>query len=603
VQTIDWFEYREGLIFLLTAGVVAPLFRRMRLSPVLGFLLAGAVLGPSGLGRLAARVPWVAYFALPDLRRIAGLADFGVVFLLFMIGLELSFERVARLKRLVFGLGSLQVGACALTIGACAVAAGQSLAAAAAIGAALSLSSTAIVVPTLADRKRLGTTAGRTAFSVLLFQDLMVAPFLFAESVLGAPTHGDLALGLSWAIASAAMTLGALVLVGRLILRPMFHFVARAHSTEFFVAACLLVVVVSGLAAAAAGLSMSLGAFVAGLLLAETEFRREIEVTIEPFKGLLLGLFFVSVGASLDLGRLLIDPARILGLAAGLVALKAVLVDLAARPFGLSKSVRLHLGLLLGPGGEFAFVMLTGATAAKVIPAGVGADVAIAVTLSMAAIPFLASLAVGISPPRPDRDVEAERIAPPTELSGHVLIIGYGRVGRLVADMVVRNGLAYLAVDRDSTLVGRERRAGGPIYFGDATRPEFLRRCGIAGAKAVIVTMDNPHAAEETVVAARCERSDLTIVARARDPHQAQRLYELGATDAVPETIEASLQLSEAALIDLGVPMGLVIASIHEKRDEFRKLLQAPDRERRGVRLSTRMKNMSKSKRPEGSGA
>jgi monovalent cation:H+ antiporter-2, CPA2 family len=256
--------------------------------------------------------------------------------------------------------------------------------------------------------------------------------------------------------------------------------------------------------------------------------------------------------------------------------------------------VRTHLALLLGPGGEFAFVMLAAGAAAGIAPPAMAGDLAIAVTLSMALIPALASLAGRLSVAKPEQTADLEAQAPPNELSAHVLVIGYGRVGRLVADMVARHELAFIAIDRDPTLVRRERGAGAPIYFGDATRPEFLRRCGIATAKAVVVTLDNPHAVEETVAAARRENADLTIVARARDAHQAQRLYELGATDAVPETLEASLQLSEAALIDIGVPMGLVIASIHEKRDEFRRLLQTSDGERRGVKMSTRLKNMAR---------
>lgn len=264
------------------------------------------------------------------------------------------------------------------------------------------------------------------------------------------------------------------------------------------------------------------------------------------------------------------------------------------RAFRLPKPVRRQLALLLGPGGEFAFVMLAAATASGVVPASIGADLAVAVTLSMATIPGLAWLAPRLARPRPEIDPALAELAPPADPGSRVLIAGYGRVGRLVGEMVGRHSLPFVAFDADAALVSSERRAGAPIYFGDATRPEFLRRCGIAEAKALIVTMDNPRAVEETVVAARKERSDLTIVARARDPHHAHRLYELGATDAVPEIMEASLQLSEAALVDIGVPMGLVIASIHEKRDEFRRMLQAPGKERRAIRLSTRVKNMGR---------
>jgi CPA2 family monovalent cation:H+ antiporter-2 len=594
VGAFDWLDYREALLFLVTAGVVAPLFRRLRLSPVLGFLLAGALLGPSGLGALAARAPWLRAVSLTDMGRISSLAGFGVVFLLFMIGLELSFERLARLRTLIFGLGSLQVAGSALAIGAVATIAGQSLPAAAAIGAALSLSSTALVIPTLAERRRLGTHAGRTIFSVLLFQDLLVAPLLFAVSVARTPARGSVGLEIGLAVATAVAALALLTLVGRLVLRPLFHLVARARSTEFFVAACLLVVVAAGLAAAAAGLSMSLGAFVAGLLLAETEFRREVEVTIEPFKGLLLGLFFVSIGASLDLRRLVEEPLVFLGLAALLVGGKAAWVAVVSWRFRLPGAVRTPLALMLGPGGEFAFVMLSTAATAGLIAPRLASDLSTVVTLSMAAVPALAALASRLAPRTDVNHALDEAQTIPGDAAGHVLIVGYGRVGRLVGEMVTRHQTPFMAVDSDAALVGRERRAGRPVYYGDATRIEFLRRCGVGAARALVVTLDNPRAVEETVAAARRERPDLTIVARARDTHQAQRLYELGATDAVPETIEASLQLSEAVLVDIGAPMGLVIASIHEKRDEFRAMLQAPERERRAIRFSTRIKELGR---------
>ena len=323
-----------------------------------------------------------------------------MVFLLFMIGLELSFERLTRLRALVFGLGALQIGACAAALGAIAVFAfGLTRSAGLVIGCALALSSTAIVIPTLVERRRLGTAAGRAAFAVLLAQDLMVAPMLFMVSMLGARgagLGGGLNEALLFAILPAAAALALIVGAGRLLLRPLFHQVAHAHSTEFFMAACLLVVMGTAIVSAMAGLSMALGAFIAGLLLAETEYRREVEVTIEPFKGLLLGLFFVSVGAGLDIGAVIAAPLFTLGLAFGLIAVKSAIVFALALALRLRLAVAREIALLLGPGGEFAFALIGAGVAQGLVGAEIGAHLMVAVTLSMVAIPALAALAARV---------------------------------------------------------------------------------------------------------------------------------------------------------------------------------------------------------------
>jgi CPA2 family monovalent cation:H+ antiporter-2 len=573
---IDLSFYKETLLFLVTAGIVAPLFFRLRISPVLGFLLAGVALGPFGLGRLIARAPWLDAFALTNVEAIDRVAAFGVVFLLFMMGLELSFERLTRMRRLVFGLGAAQVGLSTLLIGAIAFGIGQPPAAALVIGAALSLSSTAIIIPVLAERKRLNLTAGRVSFAILLFQDLAVAPLLFMVTMLVGGQKNGLGLGLALTIAPAALALTGLIVLGRRVLRPLFHSVAMTKSTEFFMAACLLVVLGTGLIAAISGLSMALGAFIAGLLLAETEYRREIEVTIEPFKGLLLGLFFVAVGAELDLSLLFASPTPILFIAAALVIAKALALLFLGRVFKLPARAAREIALLLGPGGEFAFVMIGAAVAGELVAPKTGQTILVAVTLTMLATPALARLGEFLAGQLPTPSLSPEAMeAPPEDEAQRVIIVGYGRVGALIGEMLDRHKIPYIAVDSDANLISRERRAGKPIFFGDATRPEFLRRCGIETARALVVTMDAPRANEEVVEAARTLRADLTLVARARDADHAKTLYDLGVTDAVPETIEASLQLSEAVLVDIGVPMGIVIGSIHEKRDEYRKILVA----------------------------
>ncbi|MBY6243552.1 cation:proton antiporter [Methylosinus sp. Sm6] len=601
VGSFQWEGYREALLFLATGGVVAPLFHRLHVSPILGFLAAGAALGPFGLGRLAQSHEAVAAFALSDVEGVAKIAEFGLVFLLFMIGLELSWERLARMRMLVFGLGLTQVVACGAALSAiAALAGGVGTAPAILLGAALAMSSTAIVIPVLAERRRLNRAAGRASFSVLLMQDLMVAPLLFLVSFLADPGTSEHGLQSLLAFLPALAALGLLIVVGRLLLRPLFRLVAAADSTELFMAACLLVIIGSGVASAADGFSMGLGAFIAGLLLAETEFRREIEVTIEPFKGLLLGLFFVSVGAGLDLGRLLADPVPILAIAAGLIAVKAAIMFGLARAFRLEAPAAAETALLLAPGGEFAFILVTGAISGGLVPQRLGGDAMLAVTLGMFLVPALGRLGEWLNPVRRKQDVEAEfaHLAPEGDVAtGRVVIVGYGRVGTLIGGMLSRHDIPFVAIDNSVTLVAEKRDAGVDIFWGNCMRREFLLRAGVAHARALVVTVEKPQAAEEIVRVAHEARADMPIVARARDATHATHLYELGATDAIPETIEASLQLAETVLVDVGVPMGYVIASIHEKRDEFRKLLQPTGEEARrkhADRASVKLKEMKK---------
>ncbi|MGE3244941.1 MAG: cation:proton antiporter, partial [Beijerinckiaceae bacterium] len=578
-----------------------------RVTPVIGFLAAGIVLGPGGLGRFTEELPWLKAIVLSDVKAIASYAEFGIVFLLFTIGLELSFERLKRMRRLVFGFGALQVVISAIVIASAAMLLGATPAAASILGGALALSSTAIVMPVMAENKRLGTAAGRAVFAILLFQDLMVAPLLFAVGMLGqrsdAGMSANFGVAFLYAIVPALAALGLLVAVGRVFLRPLFQQVAITRSTEFFMAACLLVVIGAAFASAAAGLSMALGAFVAGLLLAETEYRREVEATIEPFKGLLLGLFFVSVGAGLDLGEVASKPFLTVGLAVLLIAAKALIVLAIARALKFSAPAAQEIALLLGPGGEFAFVMIGAAIAVGAIDRAVGGPVMLAVTLSMIAIPALAFTASQLRRMQPEPDPTYPELQPGGEgfhESGHVIVVGFGRVGTLVSEMLKRHKIPYIAIDGNARVVMQERERGEPAYWGDATNLELLRKSGLAEARAIVITMDAPRSIEVIVATVRRERSDLTIVARARDAHHATVLYGLGASDAIPETIEASLQLSEAVLVDIGVPMGYVIASIHEKRDEYRKILQPvgeKQAQRHQIRYANRIKEMRRMQR------
>ena len=572
-------DFKDVVLFLATAGIVVPLFRRWRISPVLGFLGAGVLLGPSGLGALGAHAPWVAELTINSPRELAQLGELGVVFLMFMIGLELSWARLWLMRRYVFGLGALQVLGCGLIVGLTSYLLGASPAAAAAVGAAMALSSTAVVMPILTENRRQHVQAGRVTFAVLLFQDLAVAPILITLSLLGREDGAGLSPDLLLSFAPAVAVVAGLVGFGRFLLRPMMRSVAKARSEELFMAACLLVVLGSGLLAAFAGLSMALGAFVAGLLLAETEFRHQVEQVIEPFKGLLLGLFFLAAGIGLDVGLILEEPLQVAGVTFGLMGLNAALIFGLARGFGLKWRSAVETALLLAASGEFAFVILGSAMTQGLVPDALGQSLLVSATLSMMCIPALAALGLRIA----GRAVAgvAEAAGPGETGEGRILLVGFGRVGRLVGEMLDRHGLPWSAIDQDAGVVERGRRAGHSLFFGDAQRPGFLERCGLDSARALVVTADadadDLGAVEALVSLVRDRRPDLTIVARARDSLQALRLYDLGVSDAVPETVEASLQLSEAVLLGVGLPAGPVIASIHERRDAFRRELNPRD--------------------------
>lgn len=570
--TIDITLYKDALVVLATAGVTVPILHRFNVNPVIGFMGAGMVAGPWGLGALAGILPGVEWITVGNRDAVAFLADLGVVFLLFLIGLELSFERLKSMRRLVLGLGGAQVLVSALVIGAIAGAAGLSMTAAIVVGMALALSSTAIVVDHLSRTGRMTAQTGRVSFAVLLFQDIAVVPILFIVGVLATREGGSLIAGFGLALIQAGIAILFIVLFGRFVLRRLFRLVAATGASEMFVAASLLVVVGTGVIAALAGMSMALGAFIAGLLLAETEYRRAIEATIEPFKGLLLGLFFFSVGMAVDIGGVIAAPGSALAAVVGLILVKGVIVLVLARALGVGRPAAFESAALLAGGGEFAFVVLQIAQSKGVIASGDAALALVAASVSMLAFPALAALgkraarAATVETPAP------ETLEAPDPAAGpRAIVIGNGRVGRLVADSLAEHGLAHIVVDKRASAVVRDRRAGRPVYFGDPTQPAFLSVCGLSTATAVILTIDDPKAIDTIITGIRALRADVPIIARAKDADHARRLYREGVTDAVPETIEASLQLSEASLVTLGVPMGRVIASIHERRDGFRR--------------------------------
>jgi CPA2 family monovalent cation:H+ antiporter-2 len=567
--------YSDALVVLGTAGVVIPVVRRWGLSPVLGYLAAGALLGPLGLGSLINTFPFLYWVTVVDAKNVAGFAELGVVFLLFLIGMELSYERLKAMRRLVFGLGSLQIILSAAIIGGIAVLAGNTPAVSIILGACLALSSTAIVVEVLSNQGRLATTAGRASFSVLLAQDLAVIPILLFVSILGAGASSSVITSLVLALLNATLAVAAIVIVGRLLLRPLFRLVASTGTSELFVAAALFVIIGTGVAAALAGLPMALGAFIAGLLLAETEFRKAIETTIGPFKGLLLGLFFFTVGMNIDFRELARQPLWLFASVVGLIGIKSILLTGLTRIFRVPWSAAIETGLLLGPGGEFAFVGIGMATTLGLITADISSFTLAVTSITMALIPVLSHVARRLAPKFADHKALTPELAvAPSGGTGHAIVVGYGRVGQVVCSMLERHNVRYIAVDHDADAVPEHRQSGREVYYGDATHLEFLKSCGLKDVRAVIVTVAAAAAIDEIVGQVRALRKDVIIVSRARDAAHARHLYAIGVTDAVPETIEASLQLSEAALIGLGMATGLVIASVHEKRDEFRRELQ-----------------------------
>lgn len=570
---VNLLAYSDALLVLGTAGIVVPVVRKFGLNPVLGYLGAGVILGPLGLGSLKEWVPAIQWVTISDAASIEGIASLGVVFLLFLIGLELSFERLMTMRRLVFGLGGLQVVLTTILISGLASLFEVRPSIAVLIGACFALSSTAIVIELLSNQNRLATVTGRSTFSVLLAQDLAVVPLLMYISTIG--DHGDLTTKLGIAGLKATIAVIVIAILGRLALRPLFRLVAQTRSNELFIAATLFVVVGTGVVAAAAGLSMALGAFVAGLLLAETEYRKAIETAIEPFKGLLLGIFFFTIGTHIDLRTIVEHPVAVFGTVAGLIVIKAVLFIGLARLFGLSWPTAIEAGILLGPAGEFALVGIELASSLALIRLDVASFVYVVTAISMALLPPLAYLArrihLSMVPPKP---INPAALVPPVPATGHAIVIGQGRVGRVVTSLLVDNKCNYLAVEGDPELVADRREQGFEVYFGNATDPLFLEACGLADARLVIITIHNQAAIDRIVSEVRARRPELPIVVRAKDRAHARHLYAIGATDAVPETLEASLQLSEASLLAFGVAAGPAIASIHEKRDEFRRDLQ-----------------------------
>lgn len=573
-------HYQDALIVLGAAGLVVPLLRRLGINSILGFLLVGLCLSPGLLGKAATQIPALDIFLLAKPEEISAFAEYGVVFLMFLIGLEISPQRLIALKTLVFGLGGLQIliSAAALTVLMHWL--GFADREAIILALALSLSSTAIVIQIFSDEKRFNSGAGQLSFAVLLMQDLAVIPILLLLQVSSKGSNNFIAADLAVALTQAVLAIAAIVILGKFAVQPLLRLVASTRSSDLFMAAVLFIAVGSGALATSAGLSMSLGAFTGGLMLAETEYRRAIETLIEPFKGLLLGAFFLLVGLSMSTTAFFQNPFHILMLAALFIIVKSLIIFGLGRVFKQSNSVSFESAALLGPCGEFAFVVIAAAKIVGLFNNPETENILLAVAITMIAIPLLSKASKIIL--RKSRDASIQLVFEqediPDNLQAHVIIVGYGRVGALTASMLDEHKIPFIVLDSNVAIITEAKKLGLRAFYGDAGNPEFLRKCGLDHARALAVTMDNPERAEEIVRDSRLEHPDLKIIARARDEAHAIKLYEAGATEAVPETIEASLQLGEALLVETGVPIGLAIASVHERRDGFRKLLGRTNR-------------------------
>jgi len=544
-------------VFLAAAALVIPLARRFQLSPVLGFLLVGLAVGPHGLARLAERHEWLRYVLITDVAGVRALAELGVVFLLFMIGMELTLKRLWGMRRTVFGMGSAQILLCALVIGAIARGFGNSLEASVILGGCLALSSTAIVIQLLTEQGRFGTSVGRGSFAILLAQDMAVVPMLFVVGSLGARGEGSLAATLGLAIGQALLAMLIILGIGRLVVRPVFRYVSGLHSPDLFMAVTLLIIITTAATTHAAGLSAALGAFLAGLLFAESEFRHEIEVNIEPFKGLLLGLFFMSVGMVIDPLEILANPLLIGLSILGLFIIKAVITAGLARLFGFGRGHAIEIGLLLGQGGEFAFVVIGLAATFALLPVATAQFMLIVVSVTMFVTPMVAQGARRLGAAieargqhRPSDDVDVA-----ADLEDHVIIVGYGRTGRLLAELLDRQHVAHVALDLDAGQVAGLRAKGAPVFLGDASRDAMLEKMRLRNAAALVISADDPDAAERVLVSARRLSRDLPILVRAHDNSHAKRLIAQGATQVVPEVLEAGLQLGQVMLQHVGLPV------------------------------------------------
>lgn len=537
-------EFLPNILYLLiSAVVIVAIFRHLKLSPVLGYFVAGSVLGPSGL-------------SVVDPKETMIFGEIGVVFLLFAIGLELTFSRLKAMRTHVFGFGTMQVTFTTAVILGVLVFLGVKGGKAFIIGAALALSSTAIVLQVLAENRTQSTQVGRLSLATLLMQDFAVVPLLVLVPLI-ADGKSNFTSSVFQAFSKAIIALFFIFIAGRLLLRPLFNAVTTsnvARNNELFVATTILIALAAAYITEQLGLSLALGAFVAGLLVAETEFQHQAEESIFPFKGLFLGLFFMTVGMSMDLTFMANNYVKILLLSIALILVKATLIALLCIIFRFSLGTSIHAGLLLSQGGEFAFILFKLAQNKGILNPEISQVLLMVVTTTMALTPLLSAIGTWISD-KLDRkgDMNDEDIIMETDdLENHVIIIGFGRVGKMVARLLEAESVHYLATDINEEYVMEGRQEGFPVYLGDSSSIKMLETLGIARAQSVIITIKNPITITKTIQNIRAKYQNIPIIMRSEDLSEDSKMYYLGATTLVPETYETGLQLGGAVLKSIG---------------------------------------------------
>jgi len=552
----------DALVILGAAGIVIPAFARLKISPVIGFILVGMIVGPFGLGALAGEHQWLRAVTIADSKGIEPFAEFGIILLLFSIGLELSVRRLMAMRRSIFGIGATELLLGSLLIGVGIWFTGEAPATAATLGVALAMSSTALVLPIAG----MTSPVGRAAFAMLLFEDLALVPLLFVLASTGPIDQ------LPIIFAKGVAVVAVLLFGGRFLLPPLFAQAARTKSPELFLAVSLLTVILASIATAGVGLSPIVGALVAGLVIAETDYRSEVEVVTAPFRGLALGVFLITVGMKIDFRMLVSIWPQLLAALAAVLAVKTLVTGGLLRLSGSRPGLAAETGLLMASPSETTLILIGAAAANGTIAPQTAQFWAIVTALGLTVTPLLASLG-RLAGRRVDQGVPEEPDA--GEAKGRTVIFGFGRVGRMVADMLIEHKRPYLAVDSDIDGVRHAREGGYNVLFGDVRRPELVDKLHLGHAAALVLTMDDPVLVAQLARRVRGWVPELPIIARARDTDHAAQLYKSGVTDAVPETLEASLQLAEAVLVDVGAPMGPVIASIHEKRAQLRGEIMA----------------------------
>ncbi len=558
----------EGLTLLALSVFAVWILKRIKLSPILGYLLVGTVVGPYALG-------W-----LPEGDHIQLLAEIGVVFLLFMIGLEFSLSRLIAMKSTVFGLGSIQVIISTLSGGTIAWLTGIEWQGALVVGGALALSSTAIVAKQLSDQLEMQARHGQLAISILLFQDLAVVPLLVVIPILSTTTDQSLLTPLLIALTKGILAVFIMFQVGRWLLRPFYHLVARTHSAEIFTLATLLVSLTAAWLTNQLGLSLALGAFLAGLMLSETEYKHQIQTDIRPFRDVLMGLFFISVGAQLDTSIIMQEWFWIGLLTTGLILGKGAVIVILTRLFSYELPVAFRTGLLLGQAGEFSFAILVVAISNQLITLQESQPIIAATLLSMLITPvlirynskitetvFRGHYQSGLNTPSKELSAISET------LSNHVLICGFGRIGQNLANILREMKIQYVALDMDQSLVREAWEAGENVYYGDSTHAEILKKAEIAKANALIITFDDAHIAEHIIISARSINKDVAIIVRSQDEQYMDVLHDAGASNVVPESFEASMMLAIHVLQNLEIPTDQSMAFVEQARkDEYRLL-------------------------------